>query len=155
MKDQWLQNRFRHPTEYQGRLLASLVSLPARQQQNGEADWFPAVDILENGEEYLFMVDLPGMTKEMIRVYVENDALSITGERVTTDGIKKRLRIERPSGPFVRHFALPDDASRVEIRVTLRDGVLELHVGKIPPEDGNTNPHHEHFEVRITPSNRK
>jgi HSP20 family protein len=153
MRAPQLHTRFKNPSEYQARLLASLAVLPACQQHNGESDWFPPVDILATFEEYLFTVDLPGLTQEMIQVYVEEDTLSITGERTTTQGTTQRLRIERPCGPFVRHFALPDDASRMEIRATLKDGVLELHVRKILPDDVSVKPCPERFEVRLEPSN--
>jgi len=47
----------------------------------------------------------------------------------------------------------PDDASRMEIRATLKDGVLELHVRKILPDDVSVKPCPERLEVRLEPSN--
>ena len=118
------------------RLLAPLALVPACQTSNGDADWFPAVDILEDGDEYLFRIDLPDVDPEDIQVAVEGDGLLISGERPETSPDTQRcLRIERPHGHFTRRFFLPDDASRREITSTLEKGVLELHVRKVGAED--------------------
>ncbi len=119
------------PDRYQ-RLLAPLATIPADQVCNGEADWFPPVDILDDAEEYLFKIDLPEMKPEDVRVVVERDGLFISGERPKPwQEDKKWLRIERPHGYFERRFALPDDASRVEIKSLFNYSVLELHVRKV------------------------
>jgi HSP20 family molecular chaperone IbpA len=114
------------------RLLAPLATIPACQKWNGEADWFPPVDILEDAEEYLFRIDLPDTKTEDIRVVVERDGLFLSGERPEPQRENKTcLRIERPHGYFERRFALPDDASRVEINSVFKESVLELHVRKV------------------------
>jgi HSP20 family protein len=116
------------------RLLAPLATIPACQQRNGEADWFPPVDILEDAEEYLFRVDLPETQAEDIRIVVERDGLFISGERPEPWRRDKTcLRVERPHGHFERRFALPDDASRTEIDSAMTDSVLEVRVRKVRP----------------------
>jgi HSP20 family protein len=116
------------------RLLAPLTTIPACQQRNGEADWFPPVDILEDGEEYLFRVDLPGTKAEDITIVVERDDLFISGERPEPwQANMTCLRVERPHGHFERRFALPEDASQVEIDSTMSDSVLEVRVRKVRP----------------------
>ena len=118
--------------------LAPLATIPACQRSNGEADWFPPVDILEDAEEYLFKIDLPQMKPEDIRVAVEGDGLFISGERPNPwQENKKCLRVERPHGYFERRFALPDDASRVEIDSAFEESVLELRVRKVRPPAQN------------------
>jgi len=115
-------------------LLAPLATIPACQKCDGEADWFPPVDILEDTEEYLFRIDLPEMKAEDIRVAVERDGLFVSGERPWPgQNNKTYLRVERPHGYFERRFALPDDASRVEIASVFKECVLELHVRKVRP----------------------
>ena len=128
------------PDSYQ-RLLAPLATIPASQVCNGDADWFPPVDILDDAEEYLFRIDLPEMKPEDVRVVVERDGLFISGKRPKPwqEG-KKWLRVERPHGYFERRFALPDDASRVEIKSDFNDSVLELHVRKVRPLTQNPTP---------------
>jgi HSP20 family protein len=114
------------------RLLAPLATIPACQKWNGEADWFPPVDILEDAKEYLFRIDLPETKTEDIRVVVEQDGLIISGERPEPwQENKTCLRVERPHGYFERRFALPDDASRVEINSVFERSVLEVHVRKV------------------------
>jgi HSP20 family molecular chaperone IbpA len=118
--------------------LPPLLIIPACQRRDAGADWFPAVDILEDDGEYLFKFDLPDVLPENIQVYVEGDGLLISGERLgplTAD--KKCLRIERPQGHFERRFALPEDANRAEIDSTFQDGILELHVHKVRPVPPN------------------
>jgi HSP20 family protein len=114
------------------RLLAPLALIPACQRSEGGIDWFPAVDILEDAEEYLFRVDLPEVDPGEIQVTVEGDDLLVSGERPTPPPeAKSCLRIERAHGHFERRFALPDDASRQKIDSALERGVLELHVRKV------------------------
>jgi HSP20 family molecular chaperone IbpA len=115
-------------------LLAPLATIPTCQRFDGNADWFPPVDILEDAEEYLFKIDLPEMKAEDIRVVVERDGLFISGERPNPwQHDKKCLRVERPHGYFERRFTLPDDASRVDINSVFQESVLELHVRKVSP----------------------
>ena len=121
-------------TDSSHRGLAPLATIPACQRSNGDADWFPPVDIVEDAEEYLFKIDLPEVKPEDIRVVVERDGLFISGERPKPgQENKKCLRVERPHGYFERRFALPDDASRVELDSVLEESVLELRVRKVRP----------------------
>lgn len=116
------------------RLLAPLATIPACQVPNEEADWFPSVDILEDAEEYLFRIDLPETKPEDIRLAVEGDGLFISGERPEPwQENKTCLRVECPHGYFERRFALPDEASRVEINSVFEKSVLEVHVRKVRP----------------------
>ena len=108
-------------------LMTSLISVPACQRRDGDTDWFPAVDLTETRQEYVFEVDLPGLKPEEIQVRVDSNGFSISGQRMPRPQAGKRVRIERPSGAFVRQLPLPHDAHG-EIRATFRDGVLELRV---------------------------
>ncbi len=108
---------------------ASLNAVPACQRRDGDTDWFPAVDVTEAGQEYVFQVDLPGLKPEEIHLHIDSDRLSIGGQRVTQPQGGKRVRVERPSGAFVRQLPLPPDA-RGEIHAIFGAGVLELHVPK-------------------------
>lgn len=109
-----------------------LATIPTGQRSNGDADWFPPVDIFQDSLEYLFKIDLPEVSPEDMRVFVEQDDLVISGERpMVADPEKRCLRVERPHGHFERRFALPDDASRVEIVPLFKECVLELHIRKI------------------------
>jgi HSP20 family protein len=94
--------------------------------------WVPPVDILEDASRNVVIrVEVPEMTREDIRVGVENDTLTLQGERKTAAGPRDTFyRRERPHGEFRRSFTLPAtlDASRIE--ASYRDGVLTV---TIPP----------------------
>ena len=110
---------------------ASLNAVPASQVRGEDTDWFPAVDVTETRQEYVFEVDLPGLKPEEVRV--DTQELFLRGQRVTQPQGGKRVRVERPSGAFVRQLPLPPDACG-EIRGTFGEGVLELHVPRARPD---------------------
>ncbi len=109
-----------------------------RRFENGEElrlpDWSPLVDITEDDHEYLFKADLPEMTKEDVKVTVENGVLFIAGERKAEKEEKKKKfhRIERAFGRFERTFTLPDGADPKKIVADFKDGVLKVHLPKLP-----------------------
>jgi HSP20 family molecular chaperone IbpA len=130
----------------QDRLLTQLARIPACQKPVDGADWFPPVDILEDGEDYLFKIDLPEVNPDNLRVSVEEDDLVISGERANPwQGQRKLLRVERPYGYFARRFALPDDANSREISTLFAESILEIRVRKEgsrmrPPAPTNAAP---------------
>ena len=113
--------------------MACLNAVPACQMRDGESDWFPAVDLAQNGQEYIFEVDLPGLKPEEIQLRVDSEAISISGKRLPRSQGGRRLRVERPSGAFIRQLPLPPDAHG-EIHATFGDGVLELRVPRARPD---------------------
>jgi len=132
-------------------LMASLVSLPACQSRDDDTDWFPTVDLTETSQEYVFEVDLPGLKPGEVRVHVDNDGLSISGQRMPRHQGGSNVRVERPSGAFVRHLPLPQDADG-EIHATFYDGVLELrvpraHPDREPAEDRLSDPNWETLAI--------
>jgi HSP20 family molecular chaperone IbpA len=110
-------------------LMTSLMAVSACQTRDGDTDWFPAVDLIETGREYVYEVDLPGLKPEEIQSRVDSGGLSITGQRLPRRQGGKCLRLERPSGAFIRRLPLPPDAHG-EIHATLGDGVLTLRVAR-------------------------
>ena len=103
--------------------------------RSGRADlatWAPAVDIYETENELVVKADLPDIQDKDIDVRVENNTLTIRGERkfekdVTEDNY---LRIERSYGSFMRSFSLPNTVNSENIRADYRNGVLTLHMAK-------------------------
>ncbi|HEX3510373.1 MAG TPA: Hsp20/alpha crystallin family protein [Solirubrobacteraceae bacterium] len=94
--------------------------------------WVPAMDLVEDGEEYVLRADLPGLTAEDVKLEVENDRLTLSGERrsesrESNDGYQ---RIERRSGSFTRSVALPEGVDPESIEATFENGVLELRIPK-------------------------
>lgn len=104
------------------------------------ADWTPKVDIIEDDKEYLVKAELPEVKKEEIRVQVRDHTLSITGERNAEkeEKGKKYHRIERTYGSFERSFTLPDEADAAKITSEFKDGVLKVHMPKVPVPNAKT-----------------
>ncbi|MBM4397564.1 MAG: Hsp20/alpha crystallin family protein [Deltaproteobacteria bacterium] len=91
-----------------------------------------AVDILENVEEIVVKAELPGVKGENVSVKVEDNVLSITGERKFEHDERKDtcLRVERCYGTFSRSFSLPPYVDAGKILADYKDGVLTLHLPK-------------------------
>jgi HSP20 family protein len=87
------------------------------------------VDVTEAGQEYVFEVDLPGLKPHEVQLRVDNDGLCISGQRMPKPQEGKRMRVERPSGAFLRQLPLPPNTTG-EIYGSFADGVLELRVPK-------------------------
>ncbi len=103
--------------------------------RSGHADlatWAPPVDIYETENELVVKADLPDLQDKDIDVRVENNTLTIRGERKFEKDVNEDnyLRVERTYGPFMRSFSLPNTVSSESIRAEYRNGVLTLHMAK-------------------------
>ena len=92
----------------------------------------PAVDILEEEEAILLTAELPGMKAEDVHVHVENNVLTLSGERRLENEEKKEgyHRIERSYGSFSRAFALPKTVDADAIEAKLEEGILRPRLPK-------------------------
>ncbi len=97
-----------------------------------ETDWSPAVDISEDDSAYHISADLPEVKKDEVKVSVENDMLTITGERKreTEQKKKKFHRVERSYGKYVRSFRIPENGDASGIQAKFHDGVLNITLPK-------------------------
>jgi HSP20 family protein len=88
--------------------------------------WSPAVDIYETENELVLQADLPGVDINNIDVRVENQTLTIAGERTfrKDDADRGYHRIERNYGSFVRSFAVPNSFDTDKINAGYKNGVL-------------------------------
>ena len=96
---------------------------------NQRGDWFPPVDIYENAQqEIVLKAELPGLAREDIDLRVENNTLTLRGERKRDAEIKQEQfhRVERAYGAFSRSFALPSRIDTDKVRAEFRDGVLTI-----------------------------
>lgn len=95
--------------------------------------WFPAMDLIEDKDQYVVKADLPGLKKEDIAVSCENGVLTIEGERRTDAEQKDKNfhRVERSYGKFMRSLNLGHGVDQSKIRAQYKDGVLELVLPKI------------------------
>ena len=99
-------------------------------------EWLPAVDIRETDGEFLVTAELPGLTRKDVHVRLEDNVLTVEGERKQEKEAKgeRTHRVERIYGSFRRSFTLPDNVDAGSIRAECKDGVLTVHVPKRPVE---------------------
>ena len=127
---------FREFDDIQSRL-SSVLGRRSRQEGGDKevlarAEWAPLVDIAEDEKEYVVKAELPELSRENLRVTVENGTLIISGERKfeKEENAKKYHRIERSYGTFARSFGLPEDADAEKVDADFKDGVLKVRIGK-------------------------
>ena len=94
-----------------------------------QGPWIPAVDIYEtDAHDVIIKAELPEMTREDIEVTVENDTLTLRGERKMPEGIKEEQfrRVERTYGAFTRSFTLPNTVDAAKVSAEYKHGVLTV-----------------------------
>ena len=96
-------------------------------------NWMPAVDILERENEFQLRLELPGVRKEDVKITVNNDVLTIRGEKKMETEKKgdNYHRLERSFGTFQRSFTLPGTVSSEKIEASYDNGILHLTLPKI------------------------
>src|SRR5215468_11638796 len=94
--------------------------------------WAPAVDIYETEHELVVKADLPDVKPEELDIRVENNILTIRGERKFEKKVdeKNYLRVERSYGSFARSFSLANTVNSEAIKADYKDGVLTLTIPK-------------------------
>ena len=92
--------------------------------------WMPAVDIYQsNDHEVVLKAELPDMTREDIDITVENDTLTIKGEKkLPADAGEQFHRVERRYGAFSRSFSLPQTVDTSKVAADYRNGVLTIRL---------------------------
>ena len=113
----------------------------------GEYSWRPLTDIYETAEEIFMVVDLAGVRREEIHLEVSRKAIKIYGKRDQKAilGTTRYRLAEIAYGYFERHLALPSPVDAERIEATYKDGLLEIRMPKVPPENDLTK------KVAITP----
>ena len=93
-------------------------------------DHVPSVEVKENSKSYNVSVELPGLDEKDVKVLVEDDMLTISGEKKVEHTDDKTHYSERSYGSFTRAFTLPADADRNAISAKFTKGVLALEIAK-------------------------
>ena len=96
------------------------------------AAFAPAVDVYENGEKVVLKLDVPGIKEEDLDIRVENQTLTVRGERKFEKEEKEENfhRIERRYGSFFRSFSLPTTVDTENVQANYNAGVLKLELKK-------------------------
>lgn len=90
--------------------------------------WAPAVDIYEHKGNLVLQAELPGVDPKHVDVQVENNVLTLRGERKFDSEVKREQyhRVERAYGTFSRSFTLPSVVDTGKIKAEFKDGVLRV-----------------------------
>jgi HSP20 family protein len=100
-----------------------------------EARAYPRVDIRETDKQFVLEAEIPGLSKDQVKVEVKEDSLIIRGEKrddTTKEGKYNVREIKRSS--FIRSFTLPPDVvNKDSVKAKFQDGLLEITIDKVKP----------------------
>jgi len=99
---------------------------------NAPTMWAPEIDVREEGNQLKICADLPGISKDQVKVDVDDGMVTIQGERQEerTEGANDQRfrRVERRYGSFYRTIPLPDSADAQQAKASMKEGVLEITI---------------------------
>ncbi len=100
--------------------------------ESAEEHFTPAIDIRETDDAYIVEADVPGMKKEDVHIDVNDDVLTIKGERKSEHEEKRKdyHRIERRYGSFRRTVTVPGGFKYDAVKAKFKDGVLQVTLPK-------------------------
>ena len=99
-----------------------------------EKYFIPAVDIFENEEVVTVIAEMPGVPLEAIDVNLEEDLLTITGNRQPDDLPNARILLQEfETGHYQRRFTLADTIDRENVKASLNEGMLTITLPKTAP----------------------
>ncbi|MFQ6003025.1 MAG: Hsp20/alpha crystallin family protein [Candidatus Zixiibacteriota bacterium] len=98
----------------------------------GSNGWEPDVDIFETKDDFVISAELPGLKKEDVSLTLENDILTLKGEkkRETANQDENYNLSERRFGKFCRFFVMPDSIKPEKIKTSFKDGLLRVNIPK-------------------------
>jgi HSP20 family protein len=99
--------------------------------QNASRRWIPAMDLVETADHYLLRADLPGVPEEDVTIQLEDNVLTIAGQRTVEHAPKEGYyRLERAFGSFSRSLTLPEGVDPEQVGARFSRGVLEITIPK-------------------------
>jgi HSP20 family protein len=103
-----------------------------RSAESEMGTWAPPVDIYETEQELVLKADLPEVIQQEIDIRIENNMLTIRGERKFYGEVSQHnyLRTKRAYGPFTRSFSLPNTINTEAIKADYNNGVLSIRMPK-------------------------
>lgn len=122
----------RNLQEEVNRLFTGNVGRSFEDEGIARGSWSPSVDIYENKEQIVLEAELPGMKREEFDLTVENNTLTLRGERQfeKKQEADNYHRVERAYGSFTRSFTLPNTVSGEGATADYRNGVLRVVIPK-------------------------
>lgn len=105
-----------------------------RLASHGPQGWAPAVDLCETADAFIFTAELPGLSREQIRIDVHENRLTLQGRREARVSCEQYHQVERGNGEFLRTFVMPHAVNPDAVSADLANGVLTITVRKLPAE---------------------
>jgi HSP20 family protein len=114
------------------RVFSGITPKQSRDEDYESAVWSPMVDIVEDADKYTLSFDIPGVSREDIKMNFAENTLRISGERKSVDESKDATchRVERIFGKFYRSFNFPSAVNAEKISAAYKEGVLQVTVPK-------------------------
>ena len=94
--------------------------------------WLPPMDLVETEDDFVLRADLPGLTESDVNIELEDNVLTVSGERKAEHEERKEgyYRVERASGSFARSLTLPEGVDPEGVKASFDKGVLEVRIPK-------------------------
>jgi HSP20 family protein len=94
--------------------------------------WVPPVDVQETESNFIFTAELPGMSKEDVSITLEDNLLTLSGERTLKEREEGENfhRVERAYGSFSRSFSLPSQVDSSKVEASFKNGLLTVEIAK-------------------------
>lgn len=119
------------------RLFSTFFDTPTSRGQAAGANgngrrWIPAMDLVETKDDFVLRADLPGIGLDDVSIEVENNVLTIAGERKAEQEERHEgyYRVERATGSFARSLSLPEGIDPEAVTATFDNGVLTVRIPK-------------------------
>jgi HSP20 family protein len=114
------------------KLFDDFLGRPLMRTEWSEGVWNPSVDISETKDNVIIKAEIPGLSKEDVKISMQDNMLTLTGEKKQEKEEKEANyhRVERSYGAFSRSFALPTSVKSDKIKATYKDGVLFITLPK-------------------------
>ncbi len=114
------------------RMFDHLFDRTTGDEERTGAGWMPTVDIAEKDDRYLMNIDLPGVSREDVKITLKDNVLTISGEKKNESEEKDSsyYRSERQYGRFERSFTLPSTVNGERIEAGFTNGVLSVRIPK-------------------------
>jgi HSP20 family protein len=117
------------------RLFNTFFDTPTTGNGSTTRRWIPAMDLVETEDDFVLKADLPGLKEEDVNIEVDENVLTVSGERKAEHEDKREgyVRVERSYGSFRRSLTLPKGVDAEAVTANFENGVLEVHIPK--PEE--------------------
>ena len=119
------------------RLFSTFFDSPTSRGQAGNGNgagrrWIPAMDLVETKDDFVLRADLPGIGDDDVSIEVENNVLTLSGERKAEQDERHEgyYRVERATGSFARSLSLPEGIDPESVTATFDNGVLTVRIPK-------------------------